>query len=63
MENKVGLKGQVMRVLNVSQEFKYVDSEEQGEGLMEIRVRMGNSSCLYTSSLLDFVTTSYYFCK
>lgn len=36
-----------MSVLNVSQEFNYVDSEEQGEGSMGMRVRMGNSSSLY----------------
>lgn len=52
-----------MRVLNVSQEFRYVDSEERGERSMGMRVRMGNSSSLYTSSSLDFVTTPYDFCK
>lgn len=45
-----------------AEELGYVDSEEQREELVGMTVNMGNSSSLYTSSLLDFVTiTTYYF--
>ena len=44
-----------------TEEFRYVASEEQREGLVEMRMKMVNPSSLYTSSLLDFVTTTTYY--
>lgn len=52
-----------MKCVERQTELRNVDFEEESEGLVRMRMQVGNTSSLYPSSLINFVTTAYYFHK